>query len=214
VLEHWLPKVMPSEMPLYAFGASSGGNFVSLLPNASPSLQIRALCIQIAGVHPQAIKGEYPPTLIVHMPKDSHTERAVHQAINALRPRVIAAELQVLPQPLQPLTLAEHIPRLGASASRAVHDMLLTSGFLSNTGYLKGDPRHTSWQTAVQAVLGPDLDSLETDSSPIAEVLNVLWASHEIVAAPMSFAIQFLVQEGIDGHGCMTHERSWACSGP
>ena len=63
-------------------------------------------------------------------------------------------------------------------------------------GFLKADPRSSAsnWRALVQPVAGGL--SLEADVSPLAELLNVAWARHEIVSDHTAASLAWLEAGG------------------
>ena len=90
-LTHVVSKIPGSEkLPVFAFGASSGGSFVGRLPTALKGTNLSVSCLlpQISALDRGSVKSfvsaategeKFPPTVFAHMSKDSHTASAVKQ---------------------------------------------------------------------------------------------------------------------------------------
>ena len=77
-----------SHLPLYAFGASSGGSFVGMLPQLELKQKLSGLIIQIAPgptVESKAELASYPPTVFSHMPRDERTAKFVASSLQEFR---------------------------------------------------------------------------------------------------------------------------------
>eukprot|EP00191_Tetraselmis_sp_GSL018_P020722 CAMPEP_0177593740 /NCGR_PEP_ID=MMETSP0419_2-20121207/9349_1 /TAXON_ID=582737 /ORGANISM="Tetraselmis sp., Strain GSL018" /LENGTH=379 /DNA_ID=CAMNT_0019084883 /DNA_START=75 /DNA_END=1214 /DNA_ORIENTATION=- len=197
VLQTWLREKSLSHVPVYAIGASSGGAFVLVLALRFP---FAAVCSQIMAAPPNVFRAsnigdaeegrtwKYPPTLFVHMPRDSRTAARVKHGLSVLhKEKVPAKELRVMPKPLTPSFLSERITSMPKDTSAAIYAVLREAGTIDERGFLREDPRSptSGWREALRALQGrPGLagDSLAPDESPIAEELNVLYARHEIVS--------------------------------
>lgn len=103
-------------LPLFAFGASSGGAFATLLP-AADGPRPRGLAVQISAGHTKAIQEEhksFPPTVFVHMPRDEQTAALVLKRKELLAMEGIPAlELQCKPHSISPEMLQAALPDVG-----------------------------------------------------------------------------------------------------
>jgi len=85
-LEHVRAAESLPAAPLFGLGASSGGFFVMSL---ACSIDFAAISPQIAALpwttlHRCVLRGRYPPTAFVHMPRDARTATAVAAAVKVL----------------------------------------------------------------------------------------------------------------------------------
>ncbi len=184
-----LPRERAATLPLFAFGASSGGGFVSQLPHYVP--HISAIQVQIMGSLQDALTtplpaghGAYPPSRWEHMPRDAGMAAYVAGALEVLHRSGSAAEEATLaPLRVTPDFLSGRIEGMSPETSAAVAAALSAAGLLDAQGFLKADPRRSAWRDAL-APLAPQLgaDTLAADASPIAEELNVAYAKHELSA--------------------------------
>ncbi|EOD07510.1 hypothetical protein EMIHUDRAFT_218474 [Emiliania huxleyi CCMP1516] len=163
------------ELPAAALGASSGGDRVLRRCRRSAS---SAFVLMLARELPL---------------------RAVVSQIMALPP----AMLQGYNGTPFPPTLFLHMPRDGRTAALVSKCV----GRLSQQG--RPDPRRSKWRETLCADEGlcallpgrrpGEPDALVHDVSPVAEVLNVAWAQHEIVADYMPQTMEWIESEGTTG---------------
>ncbi|KAI7843770.1 hypothetical protein COHA_002668 [Chlorella ohadii] len=187
------------QLPLFAFGASSGGGFVLRLAQAMPEVQ--GVVCQINPVNPAAFevpgKRRYPPTIFVHMAqRDPEKAATVTQALAILKKAgTPAAEIKVAPQAVTPAFLQRAV-QINATVAEAVVAALREGGFLDEEGQLHKDPRSTltQWQPLLKPVVGGL--NLEPDVSPLAELLNVAYARHEIVSDTTDVTLEWLEAGG------------------
>jgi len=196
------------ELPAAALGASSGGAFVLMLARELP---LRAVVSQIMALPPAMLQGyngtPFPPTLFLHMPRDGRTAALVSKCVGRLsqqgRP---VAEIGA-----PPLAVTEafftRIPGVGGPLSARIAAAL--SPHLNGERRLKQDPRRSKWRETLCADEGlcallpgrrpGEPDALVHDVSPVAEVLNVAWAQHEIMADYMPQTMEWIESEGTAG---------------
>mmetsp|Transcript_11849 Transcript_11849/g.22613 ORF Transcript_11849/g.22613 Transcript_11849/m.22613 type:complete len:397 (-) Transcript_11849:144-1334(-) len=193
-----------AHLPLFALGASSGGSFVGNLPK---DVEIDGLTIQIMGLRETAFrppfKGnlhkskQYPPTIFIHMPRDSYTALVVEENVRHLRRMGIpAVALEARPVPVSPNFFSDRIPWVSPAALRIAVEALRREKFLDPEYLLFNDPRQSDWRTVLQGLELVEGDNLGPDESNIAEILNVAWASHEITSDFMNETLDFLEARG------------------
>lgn len=173
-------------VPLFVFGASSGGAMALVLPRYVPDInaivaQIMALPSSALSTVIESLSGKkYPPTLFLHMARDEHTSARVDENKKVLSENGV---------PVHSLTLspakvtAKYIgAKLGipSTAAQIIVARLTSAGVLTDEGELVEDPRMSDWRDAVHGLTELGGDTLVPDSSPLSEVLNVAWAMHEI----------------------------------
>ena len=195
MLASWRLKYsLPPSLPLAAFGASSGGSFVSLLAHLSnPEARAHSLVVHIASGVMQALQaavkgvGGYPPTLFVHMPRDRATAERVREAVAVLRGQGgEAEELLCKEKRMDEGFLARRIPGLKAAQSAELFHALRGEGIIGDDGRMTRDGRRTSWREAVDRYTDGHKDSKIDDWSKfedgIEEEMNVAYAFHEMSA--------------------------------
>lgn len=177
-------------LPLAAYGASSGGYFITVLAH---TLRLSALVVHIAsGVLPAFQKsiqgvGGYPPTLFVHMPKDRHTAAGVKHALAVLRKEGCEAEeLMCQEKRITEGFFAQRIPGLKRKQSGELYNVLKKEGLIEEDGLMTKDGRQVSWREYVDKQVDGDKDSQLGDwqkyEDGIEEELNVAYAYHELSA--------------------------------
>lgn len=173
-------------LPLFSFGASSGGAMAFLLPQfvksmASVAVQIMALPTSyLENLVDTVGASTFPPTLFLHMERDLRSTAAIAANKQSLTARGIPTRsITLKPSRVTPGYLTG---KLGISPKVAEQIILkLTSAkFLSAAGDIVEDPRGTAWRDALHDLDYLRQDSLVADASPLSEVLNVAWAKHEV----------------------------------
>ena len=195
MLSSWRLKYsLPPSLPLSAFGASSGGSFVSLLAHLpQPEARAHSLVVHIASGAKQALQtavkgvGGYPPTLFVHMPRDRATAGRVLRAVAVLRGQGGEAdELRCGEKRMDEGFFARRIPGLKAAESAELFRALREEGIIGEDGRMTTDGRRTSWREAVDRYTDRHRDSKLDDWSKfedgIEEEMNVAYAFHEMSA--------------------------------
>ena len=180
--------------PLVAFGASSGGALVLMLPSLIPGIQ--AVVSQIMAIPPHMLPSSMPPTLFVHMHRDARTSALVQRCVKKLKQSGTphAAALEVMPAKPTASFFMQRIERLTHESATALHAALKKAKLLDEEGHLAIDPRRSAWRDAVRGaggglheqLPGPGAggapDTLVSDESAVSEALNVAYAMHEIVS--------------------------------
>lgn len=184
-------------LPLYALGASSGGAFALTL---AAHLPLSALCSQImalpgtwykaflegpAGAEQQQGKGWHEaPVLFVHMPRDAHTAARVKECVELRQTKGLSTHvIEVQPQPLTEALLTR-VSELTQEAAKQLLALFTAQSLVDSSGLLVEDPRSTQWRAVVQqsGLSGLAGLKLTPDQSGLSEVLNMAYASHEIIA--------------------------------
>lgn len=150
IIRWWVKKNKLQQLNLVALGASSGGNFVSVLATV---LKFSSITLMIAeGMFDQMdIKESYPPTLFVHMPKDVYRRQKIDENMEVLRNKgVDVAEIECMEFPLSPNFLADRVPGVDKSVSVVLFKLFRHNGFIDENGYMRNDGRKTQWRKAVK----------------------------------------------------------------
>lgn len=180
ILEWWIGRQKLEKLPLVALGASSGGYFVSVFANA---MKFSSIVLMIAeGMFERMdVKGDYPPTLFVHMPKDLYRQQKIDEYVEVLKGKGIdVGVVECLEFPLSPNTLADRIPGLDQALSRKLFEFFLEKGFVDQNGYMKKDGRKIKWKKALEEKKTLLLD--EHLVRHIQEELNLAFAYHEMTS--------------------------------
>ncbi len=167
---------------------------------------VQGVIAQIMGVPPSLLRlpegRRYPPTVFMHMPRDTHTAAAVKADIAELESAGgVHGEVEVKQRAVT-AELLQRSPRVGAGAAEAIVTALHGAGLLvdgaggeGQGGHLKEDPRRSGWREAVQGVVGEGV-GLAADASDVPELLNLAYAGHEIVSDGVDAALEWLMAGG------------------
>eukprot|EP00980_Cylindrotheca_fusiformis_P020986 scaffold7987_cov200-Cylindrotheca_fusiformis.AAC.15 len=171
-------------LPLFAFGASSGGAFVSRL---SSYIQLDGFLSQIsATLNPEKVDC----MVYLTMNKDENSDQAAAE-IAAAADHGMHFRLPAL-QISSPSFFSERIQNLPISTSRSIVDSLKSGGYVDEAGFLLEDPRQSDWRSAVRTFSGSD--SLIADESALAEVMNVAYGLHEMTREGVREGLDFCLQ--------------------
>lgn len=207
-------------LPILAFGASSGGFFVSTVLGPSlrqqqkqqsnnssniVNLSLSGYISQIAAapdpwpLSSNSIVLPSPAVVLITMNRDVRTDAAATAVVEQLATRAVPVQHIRLP-PLQMSAdfFANRISDSGydknGSSSKMVQ-ALQEAKMLSEDGFLLDDPRRSDWRRVLSpfaAAVGND--SLLADRSPLSEVLNAAWGMHEMSRDGVERALEFLLQ--------------------
>ncbi|KAK7385938.1 hypothetical protein VNO78_31933 [Psophocarpus tetragonolobus] len=180
IIEWWIGRRKLEKLPLVALGASSGGYFVSVL---ATSMKFSSIVLMIAeGMFEQMdIKGDYPPTLFVHMPKDLYRQQKIDEYVQVLKDKGIdVGVVECMEFPLLPNTLSDRIPGFDQAFSRKLFDFFQEKGFIDQNGFMKKDGRQIKWKKALEEKKVLLLDKHLVPH--IQEELNLAFAYHEMTS--------------------------------
>lgn len=180
MITHWIKKHELQRIPLVALGASSGGYFVSAL---ATDMKFSSITLMIAeGVFDRIDFTEnYPPTLFVHMPKDTTRQQKIVDYMEVLRNKGIeVAEIECLEFPLSESFLADRIPGLDHAVSAKLFKLFRNKRFIDENRYMRNDGRRTAWKEALKGSESISLD--EHLTHPVQEELNLAFAYHEMTS--------------------------------
>ncbi|KAJ4729058.1 Secretion-regulating guanine nucleotide exchange factor [Melia azedarach] len=180
IIRWWVETHNLEKLPLVALGASSGGYFVSAL---AMDLRFSSITLMIAeGMFDQMdIAEDYPPTLFVHMPKDSYRQQKIGEYMEVMRNKGIdVAEIECMEFPLSQNFLADRIPGLDQAISAKLFDLLREKGFIDENGYMRSDGRATRWKAALRESKAIFLDKNLVHH--VQEELNLAFAYHEMTS--------------------------------
>ena len=185
-------------LPIFAFGASSGGSFVGSLGPRVPGF--RAGTVQIMALHEEQLAHHsYPATEFVVMDKDRRSVKGASHNVAQLQQRGVDARVRVLQEvPLSAGFFHERSQgEIPPQLSALLYQSLQRGGFLTTDGYLAHDPRESRWRQ----VLSQDVPevrqgvlSLEADASAVSELLNVAWSMHELCATDIEASLGWFEQ--------------------
>jgi predicted esterase len=211
VLEVWLPREGIKDLPMYALGASSGGSFALALPVHIP---LAGVCAQIAALplevferlFTQIQEGNsgstvYPPTYLIHMPRDTFTRKHVRLAAAYLADQKVPVhQVLIEPRPITATFLAERLPTFldQAAAEQLVQEFKAAGLLGKDSGMLLENPRGSGWREVVAKSPSASIQKLPTaaDKSGLSELLNLAWAGHEIVSDGTDAVLAWFEQQG------------------
>lgn len=180
IIRWWVERHKLEKLPLVALGASSGGYFVSVL---AKGLRFSSIALMIAeGVFDQMdIPEDYPPTLFVHMPKDSYRQRKISEFLEVLRNKGIdVLEIECMEFPLTRNFFADRIPGLEQVNSTKLFKLFQEKGFIDENGYMRSDGRRTRWKEALRESNAIFLNKNLVHH--VQEELNLAFAYHEMTS--------------------------------
>mmetsp|Transcript_20179 Transcript_20179/g.50213 ORF Transcript_20179/g.50213 Transcript_20179/m.50213 type:complete len:402 (-) Transcript_20179:143-1348(-) len=203
-------------LPLYAFGASSGGAFVSSL--ASPlrsrfGIKLDGFVSQIAAHLPTFEEEEKDPhnlcKVYVTMNKDTKTDHAavarVEKCLKEFGNGDRCKHIRLAHLEIKPSYFADRIQDVSLTESYEITKVLTQGGFLKpEDRELLEDPRttHERWSNALRKASSKSTsaldftknDALVADKSPIFEELNVAWGYHEMAREGVKDALEFCMR--------------------
>eukprot|EP01084_Bolivina_argentea_P301537 520242_1 len=184
-------------LPLYAFGASSGGTFVGSLAtnvNFIDEVGLDGIIVQISAVNigfDDVPFNMFIPVLFIPMSKDLRLLGIVRKQMDILRKNgdTISQLCEVMEIPIGGLYFYRQIGDvMTPEISKQIYKGLKQQGLINEKEYLIDDPRRSGWRYAVKSSIGQDVlnevlfDSLVADESAISEEMNVAYGLHEITA--------------------------------
>ena len=178
---------------VFAFGASSGGAFVFALAN---ELKLKGAIVQIMGLPVNFIKEysihKFPRKMcFMHMPRDLDMADKVKSNIGYLESNQVQVK-EMLLNP-EPLTVESLSVAMDTDKAKKIIDVLIQKRVIDEDGMLIDNPRQTYdvWRKAAAPITGEM--SLSHDMSPLFEILNVKYASHEIFSHGIKDAFAWIV---------------------
>lgn len=198
------------DVPVLAFGASSGGHFAAQL--AVRGL-VDAAMVGVMSLAPPLLEkwinfeGKKPPIYFAPMPRDTDTLAKVaanYESMNGNGPVVLDQET-CQSRPVDASYLNERVPGLKMWQAQAMVNSLTEAGHIDAvTGMLVKDPTNTSstgdnWKDVLQSGCASqgclDHQSLVVGASPLAKALNRAWAFHEYCSEVTLKALEFFDKE-------------------
>jgi hypothetical protein len=183
-------------LPLFAFGASSGGSFVTILPRAVP---VGGVIVEISPGDPSA-SDLAVPAAFVYMPRDvswASTAAVERMRADLTRRSIPSIAFQVRPFNFTPRIFADRLPEFfSGQSSRIVFEAVVASKFVDTDGWMSADPRRSG-------IVDKMIDMIKTKRlvpekqhellrENVAELANAAWASHEMTRDHVMEALDFL----------------------
>ncbi|WP_390624752.1 IPT/TIG domain-containing protein [Anthocerotibacter panamensis] len=165
--------------PVFLLGVSQGGQFISLLSQAAPSLgfSVKAQALYISSGDNATLGITTVPSYWALAQFDglsdgtSPNDRAVSN-FTSLVNRSVAGQLRVnIPAPLYPFRFWR-IPGLTNVDSQNIFTALKNGGYLDANNYLRDDPLTSTWSSVIPSVYTPYLSDIGTQ-------LTVSFAEHD-----------------------------------
>ncbi|CAM6099423.1 unnamed protein product [Calypogeia fissa] len=189
ILAEWKGRIdLQEDVPTVALGVSSGGKILSTLGHF-PGL-FESIGMMISPGLVDAFKSstlDYPPTIFVHMPKDTATAEMVYYDRKLLRSKgVPTKEVRWYEHSVTQYWFAELIPGLDQATSIEIHRCLKESKWLDEvTGFLSPDFQNEWFEKAREWKVFP-VDLTEEKrlilEDRVFEELNVAYAYHVTLA--------------------------------
>lgn len=204
-------------LPVYAFGASSGGAFVSSLAGPLQSrfgIRLNGFISQIAAEPTNPKQDLQEPNdlckVYITMNKDTNVDNAAKNRVKecqSSKHKHRCQHIRLPPLEIKPKYFSERIEQIVDKESYDIVKVLTRGGFISpDKGELYRDPRltHKDWSRALKkesSAKNSNLDfasrgdALISNQSPIFEVLNVAWGQHELSRDGVKEALEFCLQQ-------------------
>ena len=203
-------------LPIYAFGASSGGSFVSsvlgpVLSAAADEAEtnhghrrLNGYISQIAAPNGDQ-QLESIPSVFITMNRDGRTDQRAAETVQTLRSRQVPVQhIRLPPLPITPDFFTERIGPQYSSAERSQRmvESLRDHGWVDDDkedGLLTRDPRqHSDWRQVLAPFASEVGDSMVADESALSEVLNCAYGMHEMSRDGVREALTFLLAAAAD----------------
>jgi len=192
------------QVPIVAFGASSGGNFVgATLPDSMEDVHrpLEGYIAQISAPNPRTHKVSeqhpLPVAVYITMNRDSMTDNNAAEMVLSLDAENHPAKhIRLPPLVVGPSFFQDRIEGVTKQQSEQMVKALTDAGYIdTEKGVLKKDPRsYTAWKEAIRPV-APTWDTLVADQSATSEVMNVARAMHELSRDGVKEAMDFIMQQ-------------------
>eukprot|EP00934_Nitzschia_sp_Nitz4_P005984 Nitzschia sp. Nitz4//scaffold522_size6110//4165//5178//NITZ4_009187-RA/size6110-processed-gene-0.5-mRNA-1//-1//CDS//3329553943//5974//frame0 len=203
VLQSFQRRYNNLDLPIYAFGASSGGAFVSSL--ATPlseqyNIQLKGYISQIMAKPPLDPLPSLQCQVFITMPRDQGTRESAEQLVQQSDvSSSFTKHVQLPPLVITPTFFSSRIREITSYQSNQMYSALKEASWIDANGALVHDPRRPmdrddpmmDWRKVLRKVVPLDQDTMVADKSPIAEVMNVAYGMHEMTRDGVKEALQF-----------------------
>lgn len=182
VLTNISKRYQKHNMPIYAFGASSGGAFVSKL---GQYIDLNGFLSQI-----MATRKPHETACMVYltMNRDTRSDEMAEKILNDSDSNV--KHIRLPPIQLTDSFFSDRIPQnIPTPTSTSMYKTLEKEGFLDSDGFLLHNPRRSDWRSFISAFAGDD--NLEADGSSISEVMNVAYGQHEMTRDGVAEGLEY-----------------------
>ena len=149
-MKYFHKKYIKYDVPLYTFGASSGGRFVGYFHQQAKSskINIAGTIIQISSLYvpKQKMVKDSSPIVFIHMPKDEMLADLIKEKVTLLKQdKIPTMEFQAKPKPLHEKFFM-YADVLASDESKRFFDALKANNYLDKDGLLISDPRSSDWR--------------------------------------------------------------------
>jgi len=190
-------------LPVYAQGLSSGGHFVSsILPNAMKALNLQDLRGYLSQISVPADKEriEDIPAVFITMNRDTKIEKPVALAVRKMNSKIGETKALHIKLPPIPLTDTFFSDRIGGYYSAEISTEMVRSlhncDIINDSNEIIRNPRKPEkkpkWKNCLKRFASASADSMVSDESPLAEVLNTAFGMHESSRDGVKEALTFL----------------------
>ena len=206
ILQLFQQRYFERNLPIYAFGASSGGAFVSRLgpflednQYQYPNVRLQGFISQIMAAAPPSVN--VPCAVYITMNRDTYTDRAAKKYVShysSNNPDFGDTDFKVKHIRLAPLQITEfffheRITKVSIPQSKDIFQTLKDHVWLDSNGFLIKDPRRydSEWSEVLRSLIPITQDTLIADQSSLSEVLNVAYSMHELSRDGVQEALTF-----------------------
>lgn len=198
------------DVPILAFGASSGGSFVSRLGERMESSNVRlsGFISQISAKTPLPLNG-LDCAVYITMNRDLATDARAKEHLqkwskDGSGPTVKHVRLD--PLPITETVFSDRISHNGPvpAKSKLMAEALRDAGYLDGEKLLRENPRHSDWRSILRPLLVESKvnedpwfvkDELVADRSAISEIMNVAYSQHEMTPDGVDEGLKFCLEE-------------------
>jgi len=203
-------------LPIYGFGASSGGSFVAsvlgpVLSAAADEAEtnhshrrLSGYVSQIAAPNGDQQQLQNIPAVFITMNRDRRTDQRAAETVQIMRSRRVPVQhIRLPPLPITPDFFTKRIGPEYSSAERSQRmvESLRDHGWVDDQkdGVLTRDPRqHPEWRQILAPFASEVGDSMVADESALSEVLNCAYGVHEMSRDGVREALTFLLAAAAD----------------
>lgn len=187
---------------IVAFGASSGGAFVSGI--GTPLKQQFGLAVNIflSQIAATRIDKAVSCQVYITMNRDQRTNTNANLLVDqGTTSKIRSRHIRLPSLPIRPNYFSSRVPGIDLEESTKMVKRLQTEGFLDKDGYLLRDPRRSDWREALRKttndappLVALEKDSLVADESAISEVMNVAYGMHEMTRDGVKEGLEFCLK--------------------
>jgi len=200
------------QLPVLAFGASSGGSFAAQLAvqriAQAAMVGVMSLGDALATKWKHLDDTKKPPIYLAPMPNDQRTTKGTMRDYELMKgafaedgnnPVILDVDT-CASMPVTASFLNECVPHMTVDMAEMIMSALVKSGHVDmNDGFLKKDPTKSDWRPILQNECGNEdclnQQPLGPGISPLAKALHRAWAFHEYCSEVTLKALAFFQRE-------------------